>query len=59
MTAFPDTSTTLLANLAYHETGIDQAAWYRFFAMYQPIMVEFAMPYIFSKPNKKMRYENI
>ena len=42
MGTFPDTSTTLLANLAYHETGIDQAAWYRFFALYQPVMVEFA-----------------
>ena len=42
MSAFPDTSTTLLANLAYHETGVDQAAWFRFFALYQPVMVEFA-----------------
>ena len=42
MSTFPDTSTTLLANLAYHETGVDQAAWFRFFALYQPVMVEFA-----------------
>ena len=42
MSTFPDTSTTLLAKLAERETGIDQAAWYRFFALYQPVMVEFA-----------------
>ncbi len=42
MSAFPDTSTTLLAKLAERETGIDQAAWFRFFALYQPVMVEFA-----------------
>ena len=42
MSTFPDTSTTLLARLAERETGIDQAAWYRFFALYQPVMVEFA-----------------
>ena len=39
---FPDTSTTLLVKLAAHETGVDQAAWFRFFALYQPVMVEFA-----------------
>ncbi len=42
MSSFPDTSTTLLAKLAERETGIDQAAWFRFFALYQPVMVEFA-----------------
>jgi len=42
MSTFPDTSTTLLARLAERESGIDQAAWYRFFALYQPVMVEFA-----------------
>ena len=42
MNTFPDTSTTLLAKLAERETGIDQAAWFRFFALYQPVMVEFA-----------------
>ncbi len=42
MSAFPDTSTTLLAKLAERETGVDQAAWFRFFALYQPVMVEFA-----------------
>lgn len=42
MNAFPDTSTTLLAKLAERESGIDQAAWFRFFALYQPVMVEFA-----------------
>ena len=42
MNAFPDTSTTLLVKLAARETGIDQAAWFRFFALYQPVMVEFA-----------------
>ena len=34
MNAFPDTSATLLANLAYHETGVGQAAWFCFFAPY-------------------------
>ena len=42
MSTFPDTSTTLLAKLAERETGVDQAAWFRFFALYQPVMVEFA-----------------
>ena len=42
MNTFPDTSTTLLAKLVERETGIDQAAWFRFFALYQPVMVEFA-----------------
>ena len=42
MSTFPDTSTTLLVKLAARETGIDQAAWFRFFALYQPVMVEFA-----------------
>ena len=42
MTPFPDTSSTLLAKLAERESGIDQAAWCRFFALYQPVMVEFA-----------------
>ena len=42
MITFPDTSTTLLAKLAERETGVDQAAWFRFFALYQPVMVEFA-----------------
>ncbi len=42
MSTFPDTSTTLLAKLAERETGVDQAAWFRFFALYQPLMVEFA-----------------
>ena len=42
MSSFPTTSTTLLANLAERESGIDQAAWFRFFALYQPVMVEFA-----------------
>ena len=42
MSTFPTTSTTLLANLAEQESGIDQAAWFRFFALYQPVMVEFA-----------------
>ena len=42
MSMFPDTSTTLLAKLAERESGIDQAAWFRFFALYQPVMVEFA-----------------
>ena len=39
---FPTTSTTLLANLAERETGIDQAAWNQFFDFYYPVMVEFA-----------------
>ncbi|MBQ2628824.1 MAG: sigma-70 family RNA polymerase sigma factor [Kiritimatiellae bacterium] len=42
MSTFPDTSTTLLVKLAARETGVDQAAWFRFFALYQPVMVEFA-----------------
>ena len=42
MSTFPDTSTTLLAKLAERETGVDQAAWFRFFALYHPVMVEFA-----------------
>ena len=42
MSTFPDTSTTLLARLAERESGVDQAAWCRFFALYQPVMVEFA-----------------
>lgn len=42
MITFPDTSTTLLVKLAARETGVDQAAWFRFFALYQPVMVEFA-----------------
>ena len=42
MSNFPETSTTLLARLAGHETGIDQAAWRIFFDRYQPVMVEFA-----------------
>lgn len=42
MSAFPDTSTTLLAKLADRESGTDQAAWRIFFDRYQPVMVEFA-----------------
>ena len=42
MSTFPDTSTTLLAKLAERETGVDQSAWFRFFALYQPVMTEFA-----------------
>ena len=42
MSTFPDTSTTLLAKLAERETDVDQASWFRFFALYQPVMVEFA-----------------
>ena len=42
MSAFPETSTTLLARLAERETGIDQAAWRIFFERYQPVMVEYA-----------------
>ncbi len=42
MSSFPTTSTTLLANIAERESGIDQAEWTRFFALYYPVMVEFA-----------------
>ena len=42
MSSFPTTSTTLLATLAEIDTGVDQAAWCRFFERYQPVMVEFA-----------------
>ena len=42
MSTFPTTSTTLLAKLAEIETGVDQSAWYRFFELYHPVMVEFA-----------------
>ena len=42
MNSFPTTSTTLIATLAEIDTGVDQSAWYRFFELYQPVMVEFA-----------------
>ena len=42
MSSFPTTSTTLLANIAEQESGIDQAEWNRFFALYYPVMLEFA-----------------
>ena len=42
MTPFPDTSSTLLAKLVEQESGVDQASWCRFFAQYQPVMVEYA-----------------
>ena len=42
MSSFPTTSTTLLANIAEQESGIDQVEWTRFFALYYPVMVEFA-----------------
>ena len=42
MSSFPTTSTSLLANIAEQESGIDQAEWNRFFALYYPVMVEFA-----------------
>ena len=42
MSSFPTTSTTLLANIAEQESGIDQAEWNRFFSLYYPVMVEFA-----------------
>jgi RNA polymerase sigma factor (sigma-70 family) len=42
MSSFPTTSTALLETLAGIDTGVDQAAWCRFFERYQPVMVEFA-----------------
>ena len=42
MSLFPTTSTTLIETLAEIDTGVDQAAWCRFFELYQPVMVEFA-----------------
>lgn len=41
MPAFPDTSTTLLRQLAAAQTGTDEAAWTRFFALYAPVLRRF------------------
>lgn len=41
MSAFPETSATLLARLAAQATGEDEAAWTRFFELYEPAIVQF------------------
>jgi len=41
MSVFPDTSLTLIQKLAFEVTGIREAAWYRFFSLYQPAMRKF------------------
>ena len=41
MTDFPETSTTLLARLSCAGESIDNAAWQRFFELYQPVMLQF------------------
>ena len=42
MNVFPETSVTLLAQLAAQVTGEDEAAWTRFFELYEPAIVKFA-----------------
>ena len=41
MSAFPETSATLLARLAAQATGEGEAAWTRFFELYEPAIVQF------------------
>lgn len=41
MSVFPKTSATLLARLAAQATGEDEAAWTRFFELYEPAIVQF------------------
>ena len=41
MNVFPETSATLLARLAAQVTGEDEAAWARFFELYEPAIVQF------------------
>ena len=41
MSVFPETSATLLARLAAQATGEDEAAWARFFELYEPAIVQF------------------
>lgn len=41
MSVFPETSATLLARLAAQVTGEDEAAWARFFELYEPAIVQF------------------
>ena len=41
MSVFPETSATLLARLAAQATGEDEAAWTRFFELYEPAIVQF------------------
>ena len=41
MSAFPETSATLLARLAAQATGEDEAAWTRFFELYEPAIIQF------------------
>lgn len=41
MNVFPETSATLLARLAAQATGEDEAAWARFFELYEPAIVQF------------------
>ncbi len=42
MSAFPETSVTLLAKLAAQVTGEDEANWVRFYDLYVPAMRDFA-----------------
>ena len=39
---FQETSVTLLQRIAVEKTGEDQAAWARFFELYEPAMLKFA-----------------
>ncbi|MCQ2394476.1 MAG: sigma-70 family RNA polymerase sigma factor [Kiritimatiellae bacterium] len=49
MSAFPETSATLLARLAAQATGEDEAAWTRFFELYEPAIVQFVKVRRFSQ----------
>ena len=41
MSVFPETSATLLAKLSARITGEDEAAWARFFELYEPAIRRF------------------
>ena len=41
MSVFPETSATLLAKLSARATGEDEAAWARFFELYEPAIARF------------------
>ena len=41
MSAFPETSMTLLKKIAVHVTGEREAAWVRFFGLYEPAIKRF------------------
>ena len=42
MSAFPETSVTLLRKIAVQVTGEREAAWVRFFGLYEPAIKRFA-----------------